>query len=455
MLTELISECTDYDFKSDLESEKPRSWLKSVSAFANGTGGTLFFGIKSPDNVPGLANPQAVSDKISELVNERISPRPIYSLKPIKEGETVVLALSVPPGRSTPYYYRADGVCVAYIRSGNESVECPPHILNELVLKGEGKTYDLVVTGYRKSDFSFSILQSAFYERTMTRFKENDFVSFGLVDQEGMLTNAGLLLADSNPIRHSRLFATQWNGENKVGEEEVVDDREFSGSLLKQYNEALSFFRTHTKNKWHKEAGETVYEPDYDEEAIAEALVNGIVHRDYNNPGAEVCLNIYADRIEITSPGGMFSGEKVPEHVDYEMESMRRNPVIADLFWRMRLMNRRGSGLENITEKTNRLFHDGTNHVTYSVSPSFFRVRIENANFVATEKNEKKISISADRAGTILSIMRANPRATVPEISSQTGIPERTIFREIALLKNHGRLKVEGNTSAKIWVVVD
>jgi len=75
-------------------------------------------------------------------------------------------------------------------------------------LAGVGR-YDLVVTGYRKSDFSFSILQSAFYERTMTRFKENDFVSFGLVDQEGMLTNAGLLLADSNPIRHSRLFATK------------------------------------------------------------------------------------------------------------------------------------------------------------------------------------------------------------------------------------------------------
>ena len=125
----------------------------------------------------------------------------------------------------------------------------------------------------------------------------------------------------------------------------------------------------------------------------------------------------------------------MPEHVDYEMESMRRNPVIADLFWRMRLMNRRGSGLENITEKTNRLFHDGKNHVVYSVTPSFFRVRIDNANFVAAEKNEKKASISVDRAEAILSIMRTNPRATVPEISSQTGIPERTIFREIALLK--------------------
>ena len=455
MLKELISECTDYDFKSNLESEKPRSWLKSVSAFANGTGGTLFFGVKSPDDIPGIAEPQVASDRISELVNERISPKPIYSLRPIREGNAVVLALFVPPGRSTPYYYRADGVCVAYIRSGNESVECPPHILNELVLKGEGKTYDLVATGYRKSDYSFSILQSMFYERTMTRFKENDFVSFGLADQDGMLTNAGLLLADSNPIRHCRLFATQWNGTNKVGEEEVLDDREFSGSLLKQYNEALSFFRIHTRSRWHKEAGETVYEPDYDEEAIAEALVNGIIHRDYNNPGAEVCLNIYADRIEITSPGGMFSGEKVPEHVDYEMESMRRNPVIADLFWRMRLMNRRGSGLENITEKTNRLFHDGKNHVIYSVSPSFFRVRIDNANYEAGEEQAEKTALPTDRATAILSIMRVNPRATMQELSAETGIPERTISREIALLKENGRLKVKGKTSAKTWVVVD
>ena len=67
MLRELISECTDYDFKSNLESEKPRSWLKSVSAFANGTGGTLFFGVKSPDDIPGIVEPQVASDRISEL----------------------------------------------------------------------------------------------------------------------------------------------------------------------------------------------------------------------------------------------------------------------------------------------------------------------------------------------------------------------------------------------------
>ena len=145
----------------------------------------------------------------------------------------------------------------------------------------------------------------------------------------------------------------------------------------------------------------------------------------------------------------------VPEHVDYEMESMRRNPVIADLFWRMRLMNQRGFGLGNITEKTNRLFHDGKNHVIYSVSPSFFRVRIDNANYEAGEEQAEKTALPADRAMVIFSIMRVNPRATMKELSAKTGIPERTISREIASLKGNGRLKVEGKTSAKTWVVVD
>ncbi|MCI1245479.1 MAG: putative DNA binding domain-containing protein [Bacilli bacterium] len=435
--------------------------MKSVSAFADGVGGSLFFGVSNDKRPVGLSDAQRCGEKISELINQRIDPTPIYFLKPFKEKGKLLIELKVLPGQSTPYYYKADGVCVSYIRAGSESIETPTHILNELILRGQGKTYDGIVTGYKKSEFSFSTLRSVFLERTKTTFNEQDFRSFGLSDKEGHLTNAGILLADENPYRHSRVFCTRWNGLNKVGEKEAADDKTFSGSLLKQLSDALLFWRNNTKIGWHKEGTKTIYDPDYDEEAITEALVNGIIHRDYNNHGAEVCLNIYDDRIEISSPGGMFSGEKIPEKIDFAMESMRRNPIISDLFWKLKYMNERGSGLENITNKTNALFKDGMNHVTFSSTSSFFVVRIANSNYRKEAESDlanrgsgnKQTLLLSPNEKKIIDMIRASETITQAELAAALGVTDRTVRRMIKRLKNEGAIEIVGKTKAKKWFV--
>ena len=86
--------------------------------------------------------------------------------------------------------------------------------------------------------------------------------------------------------------------------------------------------------------------PDYPERAIQEVLVNAIIHRDYAVIGSEIHIDIYDDRIEIYSPGGMFDGSFIQEQNIMEISSLRRNPIIADLFNRVHLMERRGSGLK-------------------------------------------------------------------------------------------------------------
>lgn len=107
--------------------------------------------------------------------------------------------------------------------------------------------------------------------------------------------------------------------------------------------------------------------------------------------GAAVCLDIYDDRIEITSPGSMFSGKYIEKTVDQVVASERRNPVIADVFARMKFMERRGSGLKKITDKTNALFDDGRSHVEYYSDTSYFKVTIYNANY--EKKNRKMMSL--------------------------------------------------------------
>ncbi|MBQ8293458.1 MAG: ATP-binding protein [Bacilli bacterium] len=156
----LIAECSDYDFKEQLEIKKPKSWLKTVSAFANGIGGTLFFGIDNNKQLININNPQLVCDKISELINSKIDPVPIYIIEPHKErakgNEYVYITLKIEPGPRTPYYYSSDGIKEVYIRSGNQSIKSPRYILEELILKGQNKTFDSIVTNYLKSNYSFT-----------------------------------------------------------------------------------------------------------------------------------------------------------------------------------------------------------------------------------------------------------------------------------------------------------
>ena len=138
MIEQLIAEATECDFKVALEIKKPKSWLKSVSAFSNGIGGTLFFGIADDRTAVGLQDVQKDAEAISRLIKERITPIPNFILSPIREDDKNILALQVASGRTTPYYYKADGVMEAYIRIGNESVIAPDYVVNELI-KSEAK----------------------------------------------------------------------------------------------------------------------------------------------------------------------------------------------------------------------------------------------------------------------------------------------------------------------------
>ena len=450
-IDELISECTDYDFKVELEDKKPKSWLKSVSAFSNGLGGSLFFGISNDKEIVGLDHIEKKTETISELIKVKLEPIPIFSLIPHIIDKKNILELKVLGGQYTPYYYSSDGNKIAYIRNGSESIPTPTHILNELILKGKGQTYDSIDSGLNKDDFAFTVLKSSFLRNTHTNFTESDFASFSLVLSNGNLTRAGVLFADENRYLQSRIFCTRWNGVDKISEDTVLDDLEVKGSIITQLNRAMDFFKSNTKRSWHKNEEGTVWELEYDEEAIREALVNAIIHRDYNVMGAEVVLNIYNDRIEITSPGMMFDGGKVPLVVTSTLESKRRNPIIADVFWRMGFMNRRGSGLANITNKTNRLFNDSGNHVFFKTENGFFKTIIYNAKYNANIGNNNGIKELSEREKTIVELLKKDPTLTLDEISLALKISKRTLARIIAALKERGIIIRKGSNKDGHW----
>ena len=155
-IEKLIGETTDYEKKALLEVKRPKSWCKSVSAFANTLGGTLIFGILDDEEVIGVDDWIENAEKISEIIKMKLDPIPEFRLKFERiEEDKVLILLDVFKGDETPYYYSGDGVLEAYIRVGNESVKASSIELKRLVLRDKNTTYDSRVSNYKLEDHSF------------------------------------------------------------------------------------------------------------------------------------------------------------------------------------------------------------------------------------------------------------------------------------------------------------
>ena len=416
MINRWIAEATECDFKVALETKKPKSWLKSVSAFANGVGGTLFFGIRDDREIIGLEDVQADAEAISRLIKERITPFPDFILVPERENGKDLLVLTVSPGRATPYYYKADGVMEAYIRMGNESVIAPNYVLNQLLLKGMNRTYDALISEYDFKDYAFSKMREQYKTWTGNSMEDKLFESFEMRDTNGRLTNAGALLADQSPVRHSRLFCTRWNGLDKSGGMvDALDSAEYSGSLIILLNEGVGFVKRNKKTRWKKTANSRIEMPDYCERSVFEALVNALIHRDYTVLGSEVHIDIYDDRLTIHSPGGMADGTRIQERDISNVSSTRRNPVLADIFGRLGYMERKGSGFKKITETyyAAHNYRDELEPKFYSDASSF-QVTLYNLNYgtsVSAAKvtiEDENIAITSDHVAIEVAIGKLN-----------------------------------------------
>ena len=348
----LISECTAYDFKLMLEEKKPKSWLKSVSAFANGLGGSLFFGVDNDGIVKGLSDVQHVCETISSKIRDYMDPLPDVEMIPQMVDGHEILQLKVSSANYTPYYYIGDGQRIAFVRIGDECIPATDEDMKRLVLKGTNRTFDSLKSHTLAKKNTFVILTNTFEERKGQEFQKKYLKSFGLLTDDGYLTNAGVLFSDDCRLSQSRLYCTRWKG---IEKDDAINDAEFHGNILLLLREAMNFVKSNTRKGWEKLPDGRKNMPEYAERAVLEALVNHFIHRDYTIVGGEVHLDIYDDRIAITTPGGMYSGQKVQDLQLDDISSERRNPILADVMAQLDYMEKRGSGLKKICNETKKL----------------------------------------------------------------------------------------------------
>lgn len=295
----LSAETTEREYKREVEFKKPKSWLKTVSAFCNGIGGTIYFGVNDDKEIVGIENIQSDIEKISELIKTRIEPLANFKITVINQDNKDIIKLEIIQGTKTPYYYVGDGNKIVYVRIGNESVNAP------------------------------------------------------------------------------------------------IYDREYSGNLIMLLENGFNFIKNHNRKAWKKLPRTRVEYNDYNERAITEILVNALIHRMYDIMGAEIHIDIYDDRLEIWSPGGMYDGSSIQNESILEIPSKRRNPVIADVFQRLGYMERRGSGLKKIYEAI-----DDKEKFKFYSDRSGFKVTLVNENYNREiEKNADKPLINRRQTG--------------------------------------------------------
>ena len=451
-LETLIAECTAYDYKVTLEEKKPKSWLKSVSAFANGSGGSLFFGVDNGGNVQGLDDVQHVCEAISSRIRDYMDPLPDVEMIPHTTDGLHILQLKVNPGHYTPYYYIGDGQRLAFVRNGDESIPATAEQMVRLVLKGSNKTYDSLHTDYKVEDYSFTILANTFKTRAHQEWVKKYLLSFGLVTNTGNLTNAGALFADDCPLWQSRLDCTRWDGKEKG---DAINDAEFTGNVLMLLREAMNFVKSNTKRGWEKLPDGRKNKPEYAERAVLEAMVNHFIHRDYTVMGGEVHLDIYDDRLVVTSPGGMYNGMLIQDLDIADVSSERRNPILANVMAQLDYMEKRGSGLTRICNETKAL--DGYKEELKPIFRStptqfqtiiFATVETQNVGDHVGDVSEMKLT---ERQQKILNLIKESPTITGKQLSETLSVSQRTIERDLSQLKKKGILRHEGKDNDGKW----
>ena len=364
--------------------EYKESWhdkyLEWICGYANAKGGTLYIGIKDETKkIVGVKNVNKLMEDIPNSIRNTMGV--VADVTLLKKSGKNVIRIVVKPS-SYPVSYHGG----YFYRTGAVKMQLVGNALSEFILRKTNSSWDICRTpsGKRREDCRFTVLASHFLDQTKRRFDDTYFSSFGLECDDGVLTNAGALFADDSPIYQNRIFCTRWNGLDKsAGVMDSMDDKEYTGSVLSLFEYGKAFVKTNSRKMWHKLPSRRVDFPEYPERAVEEAIANALIHRDYANYGSEVHIDIYDDRLEVVSPGGMFDGGMpIQERGNpRDVGSSRRNPIVADMFNRLDYAERRGSGIGKILDAYDLPLANPCGRKPSFVSDTFFRTVLPNLTY--------------------------------------------------------------------------
>ncbi len=406
---------------------------KEIIAFANCRGGKLYVGVQNDGTVLGLENPDETSLQISNMVRDAIKP----DLTMFLHYETLVadgkkiLVIDIQQGTEKPYYIakkglRPEGV---YVRQGYSSVPATNTAIRGMIKETDGDHFEEMRS--LEQNLTFESAKKTFARRHV-KFGPEQMKTLGMITQDGVYTNLALLLSDQcvHTIKAAVFQGTK--------QSEFKDRREFTGSLFQQMDEVYDFINFHNQTHSSFEKLYRIDRRDYPEIAVREALLNLLVHREYSFR-ASTFISIYTDRLEFTSIGGLVRGVTL-EDVTMGI-SVCRNVKLANIFYRLELIEAYGTGLIKIMEA-----YEGTGmKPQIETSDNAFKIILPNMNSVSESLRQAQNKSEKDTPETkVIDLAKERGFVTRKEVEILLDMGQSSCGRLLKKMTENGLLVQEG-----------
>ena len=416
----------------ELKAEVVGDICKEVIAFANTKGGTLYIGISNDGNVVGVKNTDQTILQLNNMIRDSIKPdvTMFVGYEPQHIGDKDIIAVTIQKGTDRPYYLGSKGLKPSgvYVRNGTSSDPATDTAIRRMIKETDGDSFESMRS--LEQNLSFEAAEKQFEKRNIP-FDSAKMQTLGMISADGIYSNVALLLSDQCP---STIKAATFSGEDKGT---FQDRREFGGSLFQQMEELYSYLDMRNQTKATFDGLYRIDTRDYPEDALREALLNSLVHRDYSFR-ASTLVSVYADRIEFVSVGGLPSGIELDDIM--LGLSVCRNPKLAAIFYRLQLIEAYGTGMPKIMNA----YTETELKPKIEVSSNAFKITLPNRNAGGNKAEPPAGTLKSDEK-RILDFIGSNGHIVRSDVDQLLDVSQATANRILKHMVAEGLIYQDGN----------
>ena len=434
-------------FVENKTTEFKREYVEDIKntivAFANCEGGTLYIGVNDDGKVCGIDNVDDTMLRVTNAIRDAVRPDITMFVECRNDvmDEKSIVCVTVRRGTARPYYLHGKGIRPegVYVRQGASTVPATDAAILNMIKETSGDSYEAARSLNQNLTFNKA---ADFFKKRKVAFAKAQMRTLHLIGEDDTYTNLAFLLSEQ--CTHMIKLAVFEGSRKSV----FKDRRELSGSLLEQLEKAYDYINRYNRTRAEFSGLDRLDMRDYPPEAIREALLNAIVHRDYSFSAATL-ISIFEDRIEFVTVGGLVKGIAL-EDVMLGVSALR-NQYLANIFYRLRLIEAYGTGILKINE----CYSDYTVQPLIETTGNAFKITLPNTNFHAERQKvlnniqtggSTSVPKKEERINAVLELCRSKGSIVRSDVETALGVSQSTAILLLRELTNEGILIKKGKT---------
>ncbi len=348
-----------FESKGKLNRENVIGWLKSIAGFANASGGEFFIGVEDKTNkLIGFDRAAADNERnyFNNQVNEHLVPVPQMKLSfiryEIKGNERFIIRVQIAESVVKPVILKYKGIPSIFMRRDGFTNGATYEEIIEMSVKSNNTQYDILISDKKYEAANYTVLREFYASHNDGReLTEKALQSMGFYNEEGMLANGAVLFGDHYQEKKTEVQCSVFSGVTR-GSERIVTINRYHGNIIYVINYMMEFVTQRMNHSIIKQGNTRENIDAYPQRALFEGVINAVAHRDYFLDGTQIQVDMFKDRLEISSPGSFYRGEKIGKTYDLSgIISKRRNELIASVLVSCNVMEAAGTGFDKIIEE--------------------------------------------------------------------------------------------------------